>query len=273
MGLNAGEVNTNRKFLTIPERLVLRYAPMPPPVPASNHVRDEWLRRVQAEYTSAAITQHLGLWLIQVAASPDLVKAALRIVSDEMAHARLSHATYVRAGGKDAPALVREQLGLVRNNNAPLEADIARTGLSVFCLGETVAVPLFRRLREGTTVPVARRALDRILRDEVRHRDFGWLLLDWLLEQPYANDIRAIAAAELPIMFAGVANNYSAAKENPSTDIDEADRAWGLMPPAEYAAAVLRTVERDWGPRFAARGIDGKAAWNQSINVRKDERI
>ncbi len=263
----ASKVNTNRELLTIRTRFVIGSALMPSPVPASNHVREEWLRRVQAEYTSAAITQHLGLWLIQAAASPDLVKAALRIVGDEMAHARLSHATYVRAGGKDAPALVRERLGLTRNKNAPLEIDIARATLSVFCLGETVAVPLFRRLREGTTVPVARRALDRILRDEVRHRDFGWLLLDWLLEQPYANEVRAIADTELPIMFATVAHNYSVAKENPSADIDETDRAWGLMPPAEYASAVLRTVERDWTPRFAARGIDGKAAWKRSASI------
>jgi hypothetical protein len=228
---------------------------------------------VQAEYTSAAITQHLGLWLIQVAASPDLIKAALRIVGDEMAHARLSYATYVRAGGENAPALIREELGLVRNPNVPLEADIARTALSVFCLGETVAVPLFRRLREGTTVPIARRALDRILRDEVRHRDFGWLLLDWLLEQPYGEDVRALASSELPTMFAAVATNYSVTKDKPSAAIDETDRAWGLMPPAEYASAVLRTVERDWEPRFAARSIDGKAAWNRATNVRMDERI
>lgn len=246
---------------------------MPTKVPASNHVQDEWLRRVQAEYTSAAVTQHLGLWLIQAAASPDLIKSALRIVGDEMAHARLSHETYVRAGGTNSPALVREQLGLVRNAQVPLEADIARTGLSVFCLGETVAVPLFRRLREGTTVPVARKALDRILRDEVRHRDFGWLLLDWLLEQPYADQVRGLAEAELPEMFATLAHNYGATKKNPSTDIDEADRQWGLMPTAEYAAAVFRTVERDWGPRFAARGIDGKTAWEKSERVRTDERI
>lgn len=244
------------------------FAEMPPRLAASNHVREEWLQRVQAEYTSAAITQHLGLWLIQVAASPDLIKSALRIVGDEMAHARLSHTTYVRAGGTNAPALEREHLGLVRNARQPLEADIARTGLSVFCLGETVAVPLFRRLREGTTVPVARRALDRILRDEVRHRDFGWLLLDWLLEQPYADNIRALAHDELPEMFAAVARNYSVNRKNPATDIEKEDRAWGLMPPAEYASAVWRTVERDWIPRFAARGIDGKNAWERSLELR-----
>lgn len=239
---------------------------MPASIAASDDVREEWLRRVQAEYTSAAITQHLGLWLIQMAASPDLVKAALRIVGDEMAHARLSHATYLRAKGDKAPALVREELGLTRNTKAPLEADVARTCLSVFCLGETVAVPLFRKLREGTTVPVARKALDRILRDEVRHRDFGWLLLDWLLEQPYANDVRVLARDELPFMFATLARNYSATKKNPSTEIDELDRAWGLMPASAYASAVFRTVERDWIPRFQARGIDGKKAWDKSQN-------
>lgn len=241
---------------------------MPPSVLASDDVRDEWLRRVQAEYTSAAITQHLGLWLIQMAASPDLVKAALRIVGDEMAHARLSHATYLRAKGDKAPALVREELGLTRNAQAPLEADVARTCLSVFCLGETVAVPLFRKLREGTTVPVARKALDRILRDEVRHRDFGWLLLDWLLEQPYAPQVRTLAQDELPQMFATVARNYSATKKNPKSEIADEDRMWGLMPPAEYAAAVFKALERDWIPRFSARGIDGKTAWDKSQNVR-----
>lgn len=240
-------------------------------VPASNQVRDEWLRRVQAEYTSAAITQHLGLWLIQAGTSPDLIKLSLRIVTDELVHARLSHETYRRAGGTNPPALVREQLGLSRNLYDSLEADIARICISVFCLGETVAVPLFRRLREGATVPVARRALDRILRDEVRHRDFGWLLLDWLLEQPYAEQVRQLAQEELPTMFATLAHNYGATKKNPTKQIDEADRVWGLMSSADYAAAVFKTVERDWAARFAARGIDGKAAWDKSRNVRLNE--
>lgn len=236
-------------------------------VPASELVRAEWLRRVQAEYTSAAITQHLGLWLLQIAASPDLVKASQRIVRDEMAHARLSHAAYRRAGGTGAPTLVREELGLVRNKDALLEADVARAALSVFCLGETVAVPLFRRLREGAKVPVARRALDRVLRDEVRHRDFGWLLVDWLLNQPYAEEVRALARAELPGMFRTLAGNYSLTNPAPEAVMSDADRAWGLMPPREYAEVVERTVERDWAPRFQERGIDAQTAWKRGISA------
>ncbi len=39
-------------------------------VPASERVQHEWLRRVEAEYRSAAIAQHLTLWLTQIGASP-----------------------------------------------------------------------------------------------------------------------------------------------------------------------------------------------------------
>src|SRR5690242_6190589 len=141
--------------------------------PASDAVRGEWLRRVEAEYRSAAITQHLTLWLLQIGASPDLVRAGLRIAADEIDHAELSHEVFQDAGGTAAPALARESLELRRTPGAPLEHDVARIGVEVFCLGETVAVPLFRELRAECTVPGARRALDRILRDEVRHRDFG----------------------------------------------------------------------------------------------------
>ena len=34
-------------------------------------VAAEWLRRVEAEYRSAAISNHLSLWLIQIGASPE----------------------------------------------------------------------------------------------------------------------------------------------------------------------------------------------------------
>lgn len=232
---------------------------------ASEAVRTEWLRRVQAEYTSASVTQHLGLWLLQIGASPDLVKMALRIVTDEIEHARLSHVTYVRAAGKDAPALARERLGLDRIADGPLERDVARAAIRVFCLGETVAVPLFRRLREGCTVTAARRALDRILRDEVRHRDFGWLLLDWLLAQPFGAEVRAVASAELPAMFGRVAEQYALVGADLTVEVDPDERAWGLMSAREYASAVERTLERDWIARFSQRGIDAAAAWERGV--------
>lgn len=230
------------------------------PHPASDAVRAEWARRVHAEYRSAAITQHLTLWLIQMGASPDLVHAGLRIVKDEMTHASMSHRALISAGGAMKSALAREELGLRRDAREPLEHAVARACVEVFCLGETVAVPLFKVLREGATVPAARRVLDRVLRDEVRHRDFGWTLLGFLLELPVAVEVRAQIARELPAMFERIRGSY-APESAQRTSIPAADLAWGLMPARRYGEILERTLTRDWVPRFRTFGIDAEAAW------------
>jgi hypothetical protein len=225
------------------------------PEAVTPRVREEWGARIAAEYTSAAIAQHLVLWLIQAGAPPDLIDAGLAIVADELAHSRLSHEVYTAAGGAAPPALDRDALGLARTEDV-LERDILRVAVRVFCLGETVAVPLFRHLRERCTEPVARAALDRILRDEVRHRDFGWDLLDWLIT--LADDVPERATAALPAMLAELEASYGTANLAVATDdgaMSDEDRAWGLAPPREYADILARAVERDLVPRFAARDI------------------
>src|SRR5258706_13231470 len=105
---------------------------------ASAAVQNEWLRRVEAEYRSAAITQQLTLWLIQIGASPDLIRAGLRVTSDELTHADLSHRVYAAAGGTAMPMPARETLG-VKAAGGPLEHDAVRIATDVFCLGATVA--------------------------------------------------------------------------------------------------------------------------------------
>jgi hypothetical protein len=243
--------------------------PRAPKMPASDAVRNEWLRRVQAEYRSAAITHHLTLWLIQLGASPDLLDAGLRIVKDELVHARMSHRVYTAAGGHEVPALAQETLGLRRPEREPLWQSVARSGVEIFCLGETVAVPLFKVLRDGCTQPVAKRALDRVLRDEVRHRDFGWTLLQWLCELPVREAIVAQVRADLPQMFGRLRQSYAPPEGARRTTVPDADRAWGLMPPARYAEILSRTVERDYVPRFEPYGIDAAAAWAASAPAAK----
>jgi hypothetical protein len=228
---------------------------------ASDRVRHEWRRRIEAEYRSAAITQNLVLWLIQIAASPDLILDGLRIVKDELKHAELSHITYLAAGGDVPSPIVRETLALRRTTD-PLEHDVLRTAVETFCLGETVAVRLFSKLRDKCEAPSARRALDRILRDEVRHRDFGWSLLEWLSETPYWPELQKRVEDELPKMFVRLRAAYAPAAGRNEEEISSADRAWGLMPTAHYARALERTLTDDYVPRFAKRGIDAKKAWN-----------
>jgi hypothetical protein len=223
----------------------------------TGRVRHEWRARIAAEYTSAAIAQQVTLWMIQAGAPPDLIDAGLAIVADELAHSRLSHEVYVAAGGTEPPALDRDQLGLARRFDA-LELDLLHAIVRVFCLGETVAVPLFRHLREPCTQPIARAALDRILRDEVRHRDFGWDMLDWLFTTQIADQIVARVTAEWPAMAAELERSYGT--DNPVVASDSNspcadDLTWGLAAPRDYAEILARTIEKDYRPRFAARGI------------------
>jgi hypothetical protein len=210
------------------------------------------VRRIEAEYRSAAITQHLTLWLIQIGASLDLIRDGLRITDDELRHAELSHQVVLAAGGRPR-TLDRDRLGL-RRSHANLEDDVLDTCVATFCLGETVAVPLFAALREHCRVPPARAALDQVLLDEVRHRDFGWTLLGWLLEGPESVERRARIERTLPEHFRVLATQYgpSEPEDPPLTD---AERAWGLMPVLDYRDVLARTVERDYRVRFAELGI------------------
>jgi hypothetical protein len=225
-------------------------------------IQGEWLRRVEAEYTSAALTHHLALWLLQLTAPLELVRMALSIVEDELSHAELSQAVYAAAGGNAPARLERQRLGLRQPAQESLELALARVNLEVFCLGETVAVRLFSRLRQGCTEPVALAALDRILRDEVKHRDFGWTLLEWQLDTEHAAAVQALAQRELPRMFARVRSSYAFHQLGVPNAHDPLARRWGLMHPAEYADTLRETLERDYVPRFADHGLDARAAWD-----------
>lgn len=113
-------------------------------------------------------------------------------------------------------------------------------------------------------MPIARRTLDRILRDEVRHRDFGWVLLGWLFDLPIGSKLRALVAAELPSPFRRLRSSYAPALLGAERAMSDQDKAWGLMPISRYRAAVDKALARDWRPRFAKVGIDAAIAWAHS---------
>ena len=228
---------------------------------ASERVRNEWLRRVDAEYRSTAAAATMALWLVQIAASPDLVRAALRIAREELEHATLSHLVYVAAGGSGGLELDRSALEMPRTAGEPVENDVARLCVDMFCMGETVAVRLFGELRRRCDVPVARRALDRILRDEVGHREFGWTLLGWLLESPpYGARVRALVEGELNASLDRIRALYGMAPGATPEALPRDDARWGLMPAARYADLLRTAFERDYVPRFARLGIQTRLA-------------
>ncbi len=222
----------------------------------SEAVKSEWQRRVVAEYASAAITHSILGWLLRLGASPTLLHEGARIIDDELVHAEMAFEVLREAGGGNV--VLGGALGLELESGLSLLENVCAQGTRVFCLGETVAVRLFKRLREGATVDAARRALDRVLLDEVRHRDFGWLMLEWLSQQQGWPELSQLIVRRLPGWLLELKQSYATAVDAP---FDDALRAWGMMPNAEYAAALEETLERDYLPRFAEYGIDARAAF------------
>ena len=217
-------------------------------------VAAEWRRRTEAEYTSAAIAHQVTLWLIQVGGPPDLIRDGLRIVDDELAHSELSAVVMAATGGSFAPPVIDGASLTLPGGPDPTTA-LAACIVRFFCVGESVAVPLFRMLRERCSVPIARRALDRVMRDEPKHRQFGWDVLDWLLVVD-GDAVLQLATRELPAVLARVDAAYGTppGDQRPTTLRPDA-MAWGMAGRDDYARTLSTCLAQDVLPRFAARGV------------------
>lgn len=211
----------------------------------------EWRNRVAAEYRSAALTAQVSHWMIQCGFPDPLLHTALRIVRDELDHASLSHECLLALGGEDEPAAV-DVSHLAEPTRAGPLGDLLTSVTRNFCLGETLAVPLFNAMRAHTSHPAARKVLTRVLQDEAIHRAFGWDALDALLEFD-ADGVRAGVSAQLPAMLASFERSYAFAPT--LDDLTDEERSMGLLSLADYAEVFWKTARGDISKRFAARQI------------------
>jgi len=220
---------------------------------ASSRLLTEWRNRVRAEYGSAGLAAQASHWMIRCGFPEASVHTGLRVVADELEHARLSHATVVALGGEDEPMSLDIRATAAPDAPEGVLASLVDTILRNFCLGETFAVPLFAAMRATTTHPQAREALDRVLRDEAVHRAFGWESLDVLLTYD-APGVRQRAAEQVPDMLAWFHHAYASHEGAPPLTEDE--RTAGMISGTEYAEIYRTCLAEQIRPRFAKRGID-----------------
>lgn len=221
------------------------------PPPASDRVRRVWRQRAGVEYRSAALTAEVLHRLIMLGVSPDTLAVGHRIVADELAHAELSWDAYVAAGGDGPPVdLDPTSLRMLIPDGASLPEAVLTTIGHVFCCGETVAVPLFRAMRDVATAPAAVTALDRILADEAVHRAFGWDTLDELIAQLGDGAADAVRR-QVPGWIDGLRRAYP--EGDPRIEADEL--AWGLIASSDYGVIRERCVQEVILPWFRRRGL------------------
>lgn len=210
----------------------------------------EWRNRAEAEYRSAAVAARVVHNLIATGMPRALVQTGQRIVNDELDHAELSHGVWLSLGGEGGVDIDVAQLTPPAGPPLRLLADDV---LQAFCIGETVAVPLFAAMRAGAEHPAVVSALERILRDEAVHRAFGWDALEALLAL-YPEGVPPFMAARLPEALAGCRRAYILPHDL-RRRLSAEERGAGLIDLDEYQHIVEECIRSSILPRFARLGI------------------
>jgi hypothetical protein len=215
-------------------------------------VRTEWGRRVWAETNSAGVAAQLFSALVELQAPHALLTANQRIVEDELRHAADSQRVFGAAGGTPRSL---EALRMPAGPAVPADWDALQRAVGVccgaFCCGETVAVPLFLGMFRRARHPDAQQVLRGILRDEGRHRAFGWTTLRWLKGRLRTRTLQAWARQRARDAVMDVVAAYSGGTWEPNGD----ESRWGVMGGGDYRRVVRKTAATVMVPRFRALGL------------------
>lgn len=225
-------------------------------------VRHFWLSQTAAEYASAAVSSEFSLWLCQNGASPELICQCLDIAKDEIAHATLAYGAAV-AAGHTGPLIGNHSLLGSPTPFIEPRKNLLDVMLRFFCLGETLAVPLFAAMKKRAREQAARAAYARIIVDEPRHSEFGWVALAWMhanwpevgywINDCFSNSLRQLA------------REYYCLDEY-TPELTQTELGWGMLPRLDYAVIFEKTILNQCARRLEPYGVDVETLWT---NTRK----
>jgi hypothetical protein len=156
----------------------LRISPVAPD--EARVLAEIWREEAQAEHAAIAAFSKVSLELLALGAPPDLVVRANRAAIQEVEHARLCFAVasaYSGAPIGPAPlpkALEGDTVDLFR---------VGREALLDGCLREGLAAEVARRGAERARDPEIARVIRLQAKEEAQHAAFGWLIVEWCLDE------------------------------------------------------------------------------------------
>jgi hypothetical protein len=193
---------------------------------------DAWIDDARAECASIPAFVALARDLAAVGAAPSLVAHALAAAGDEVRHTLLCRELAADLAGIDVEPLV---LAPPPATDADGRDALLRLALEAWfdgCLGEGAAADRAARARVAAGDPATRAALGAVTRDEARHAELGWAVLDHCL---------AAGGSE-------VSDALAQAVEAPETEPPRGDPPRDADPTALRAHGRLaqRDVDRSW---------------------------
>jgi hypothetical protein len=142
-----------------------------------------WQRLCEDERDSVIAATFVAADLARLGAPAEILGRASRVIEDEIRHVAVCTDVLSALGAAATEVPVKRRRKPHVDDDA-IEVRTARTLLAGFAVGEPMSAACFAAARARARTPIFRWALTELLRDEVRHGDFGvaageWVVRDW----------------------------------------------------------------------------------------------
>ncbi|HEY3237466.1 MAG TPA: ferritin-like domain-containing protein [Polyangiaceae bacterium] len=217
--------------------------------------RKHWTGASFQEHRTAIACAATLRALLECRAPIDLIAMAARFPLDELVHVELCAGMAMELGG--GTEIVHDPSFLIVDADPALSPLMRAADLVTrcFCVGEALSIPLLRATWHAARHPLPRAVLGRIVKDEAAHGVFGFLFLDWALEQLSPDDQKYLGKmADRAV--AGVRQQWEALKARRSADYDTGvGDALGWMDSEEYLVMAAKSLEQNVKRPLRDRGI------------------
>ena len=213
-----------------------------------------WQRLCEDERDSVIAATFVAADLARVGAPAAVLGAASRVIEDEIRHVAVCSDVLDRLGAvaRDVPAAQRRQAG----GDGDPEGRIARTLFAGFAVGEPMSAACFAAARKRARVPLFHWAFTELLRDEIRHGNFGITAGEWLVRNWSASERASLwpaCVAEMEhferLLGGPVHENQAAPPPSPAAS------AVGLLSTSESCEAAVAAIPRWVLPPLQRLGI------------------
>lgn len=212
-----------------------------------------WTEIAFNEHRSAILMAQLLQALGEAQVPLDLHSLACRFPLQELAHAEICGRLAAHLGGS-GPVETRTLATTI-----PVQAGLTPSQrchelvVRLCCVGETFSKAWLSSLRDRVRQPLIRAVLSHLLRDEALHSRFGWLYLDWAVEDGPLDRAEADR-------LSGIAGEALEALAPPTQGDLRGHEDWpdvlATLPDPDYRA-LFRAVGRQVRARLERLGLGG----------------